>query len=229
MSISQYQSGRDNPLIRVPKEHRQDWRQFMSAQMHLPETNTRWAGMCESLQRQAHDFDAAFASAFAHMIATPKSERMDPREAPISAFIFADDPNDSNVWGHIVGKWAHHTDLNSIPVVSNDVNDTKTGYDAGNVTVVPLGWFPKYWGDSIKFATLWFGGDEIPNVEPETAEQDTEKWVKQAITRAQAVVELMQKALRDNDESKHPRHEKAIRREIADQRKIIQTLRTLLP
>ena len=230
MSISQHQTGRDNPLLRVPKDHRLEYRDFISTQMKLPETDTRWKSMCESLQRQAHGFDAAFASAFAHMIATPKNERLDPREAPLTAFIFVDDPNDSNPYGHVVGKWGKGDgSLESIPVATNDVSDNEAGYDPGNVTVVPLGWFPAHWGDSIQFATTWFGGTEIPTIEPQTGPQDTERWVKAAITRAEAVVELMVKARQDNDGTIHPRHEKAITREIQDQRQIIADLRKLLP
>lgn len=230
MSISQNQTGRDNPLLRVPKDHRLDWRNFMTAQMGLSESDTRWKGMCESLQRQAHGFAAAFASAYAHQIATPLSERIDPRDAPKTAFIFVDDPNDSNAWGHIVGKWDFGPgSLEEIPVVSNDVNDAKNGYDPGNVTIVKLGWFPQFWGDSIQFATTWFGGTEIPTIEPETGPEDTERWVKAAITRAEAVIELMRKAKQDNDGKVHPRHEKAILREIKDQREVIKGLKALLP
>lgn len=202
----------------------------MATARQLPEGDTRWRGMCESLQRQAHGFAAAFSSAFAHMVATPPAERIDPREAPISAFIFVDDPADSNAFGHIVGKWGHGDGtLAGIPVVSNDVNDQKTSYDPGNVTVCPLGWFPTHWGDGIKYATTWFGGTEIPTYEPETAQEDTAAWVEKAIARAEAVVELMRKARRDNDENKHPRHERAIQREIDAQRKIVHDLRALRP
>lgn len=230
MSISQRQTGRDNPLLRVPQEHRQDWRAFLGDQMKLPESDTRWRAMCESLQRQAHGFDAAFASAYAHQIATPLSERIDPREAPLTAFIFVDDPNDSNAFGHVVGKWGHGDGtLENIPVATNDVSDNKAGYDPGNVTVCPLGWFPAHGWGSIQFATLWFGGTEIPTIEPQTGPQDTERWVKVAIARAEAVVELMVKARQDNDGKVHPRHEQAITREIQDQRQIIASLQALLP
>ena len=230
MSIAQKQTGLDSPLVRVPKEHRQDWREFMNAQISLPEADTKWKGMCESLQRQAHDFPARFASAFAHMIATPKSERMDPRDAPLTSFIFVDDPNDSNAYGHIVGKWGMGDgSLDGIPVITNDVNDSETDYDGGNVTVCPLGWFPKHWGDQIQFATMWFGQNEIPNVVPQTGPEDTERWIKESIEAARATRNLMRKALRDNDESKHPRHERVIQREIDAQTKIIQDLRELLP
>lgn len=230
MSVSSTQTKRDNPLLRVKREHRLDWRAFMSAQMQLSESDTRWQGMCESLQRQAHSFEAAFASAYAHQVATPLSERMDPREAPISAFIFVDDPNDDNRFGHIVGKWGKGDGtLNSIPVVTNDVSDSEGGYDGGNVTVCPLGWFPTHWGDQIKFATTWFGGTEIPTYVPESGKEDTAEWVRVAIDRARAVVEMMRKALRDNNEDKHPAHERALQREIEDQREIIASLRELLP
>src|SRR5689334_2269517 len=87
-SISSLQTNNDNPLLRVPREHKLEFKDFMDRQMKLPESDTRWRGMCESLQRQAHGFDAAFGSAYAHMVAVPKSERMDPREAPRTAFIF---------------------------------------------------------------------------------------------------------------------------------------------
>lgn len=230
MSIAQKQDRSDSPLVRVPKAHRQSWREFMRDQIALPESDQRWKGMCESLQRQAHGFSAAFASAYAHQIATPKSERVDPREAPVSAFIFVDDPRDSNEFGHIVGKWSHGPgDVVDIPVVTNDVNDTKNGYDPGNVTIVPLGWFPRYWGDSIQFATTWFGGTEIPTFTPETAKEDTEPWIKKSIERAEAVIELMKKARKDNDGKAHPRHERAINREIVAQREIITRLKRLLP
>lgn len=228
MSISQRQDRPDTPL--VPREHRQDWRQFMFAARQLPEADTRWRGMCESLQRQAHGFPAAFSSAFAHMVATPLSERVDPREAPLTAFIFVDDPNDSNAFGHIVGKWDHGDGtLEGIPVVTNDVDDRKAAYDPGNVTVCQLGWFPTHWGDGIKFATTWFGGTEIPTYEPETGPEDTARWVEKAIARSEAVVELMRKAKRDNDENRHPRHERAIQREIRAQRQIVKDLRALRP
>jgi len=236
MSISQRQTGQDSPLQHVPRDHRQEWKAFMHDQMSLPESDIRWKAKCEALQRSgheaasppgSHDFDPAFMSAFAHMIATPKSERIDPREAPISAFIFVDDPNDSNPFGHVVGKWDHAKVLEEIPVVTNDVSDNEAGYDAGNVTVVPLGWFPPHWGDAIQFATLWFGAHEIPTVV--SPKQDTAKWIEQSIVRAEGVVELMKKALRDNDGKQHPRHERAIQREIADQRKVIADLRSLLP
>lgn len=230
MSISSTQSGKDTPLVRVPKEHRLDWRAFMHKQIALPESDQRWKGMCESLQRQAHGFNAAFASAFAHMIATPLSERMDPREAPISSFIFVDDKADSNRFGHIVGKWGPGDgSLENMPVVTNDVTDNESGYDPGNVTVVPLGWFPRHWGDSIQFATTWFGGTEIPNFVPGAAKEDTEEWILVAIDRSKAVIEMMRKALRDNDETKYPGHERAIQREINDQRLIIADLKLLLP
>lgn len=230
MSISQKQSGKDDPKVRIPKDHRKSFRDFMRDQMQLSESDTRWSGMCESLQRQGHGKPARFASAYAHMVATPRSERMDPRDAPNSAFIFVDDLNDSNPWGHIVGKWGSGDgDLDSIPVVTNDVNDSESGYDAGNVTVVPLGWFPKYWGDTIKFATLWFGGDDIPIYEVGSGPEDTEKWVKEAIDRARGVIEMMKKALRDNNEENYPRHERALLREIADQKAIIEDLKGLLP
>lgn len=231
MSISSKQTKADNPLIRVPKEHRLSWRDFMSKQMTLPESDTRWGAMCEGLQRSAHGFEAAFASAFAHEIATPKSERLDPREAPISSFIFVDDPNDSNPYGHVVGKWGDGGSgkLEDIPVATNDVADNKADYDYGNVTVVRLGWFPQHWGDRVQFATLWCGGDEIPSYTPQTGKEDTARWVKTAIVRAEAVVELMRKARQDNDQKIHPAHERAIQREIDEQNKIVHSLRQLLP
>jgi hypothetical protein len=231
MSISSKQDRRDKPSIGVPKEHRQEWREFMRDQIALPESDQRWRGMCESLQRQAHGKPARFASAYAHMVATPMSERMDPREAPRTAFIFVDDENDSNAWGHIVGKWDFGDGtLDGIPVVTNDVNDRETDYDPGNVTVVPLGWFPRHWGDSIKFATLWFGGDDIPTFDPTPSpKEDTAKQVQRAINRAEGVIEMMKKAIRDNDGKEHPRHEKALRRELSDQREIIADLKKLLP
>lgn len=230
MSISSQQFGKDNPALRVPKAHRVDYREFMNVQMRLPEADQTWKGMCESLQRQAHGFEAAFASAFAHMVATPKSERLNPLEAPLTSFIFVDDVNDSNKFGHVVGKWGHAGTLETILVVTNDVDDDESFYDPGNVTVVPLGWFPRHWGDSIQFATLWFGGDEIPNFPAgEGGRVDTEVWVSQAIERAQAVIQLMNKALRDNDESKFPGHERAIQREISDQKRIVKDLQSLLP
>lgn len=234
MSISQNQSGKDSPLV-VPQSVRSDWRSFMTDQMHLPESDTRWGGMCESLQRSAHAFPGMFASAYAHMVATPVSERIHPLDAPDSAFIFVDDPNDSNRYGHIVGKWGDAKtpgQQDTIPVVTNDVNDTKVSYDYGNVTVCPLGWFPAHWGDAVQFATLWFGPKEIETVAPqppETGAQDTERWVKAAIDRAEHVIDMMHRAAKDNDGKAHPNHEKAIRREIADQRQIIQDLRKLLP
>jgi hypothetical protein len=168
------------------------------------------------------------------MIATPHSERIYPLDAPDSAFIFVDDPNDSNVYGHIVGKWGDSKDgtVGGIPVVTNDVSDGKTSYDYGNVTVCPLGWFPTHWGDTIQFATLWFGPDEIETVDPkppETAKEDTARWIQRSIDRAEHVIDMMQRAKRDNDGKAHPRHEKAIRREIQDQRNIIADLKKLLP
>jgi len=229
MSISSKQNKRDNPLLRVPKDHRLDWRAFMNTQMQLSESDSRWQGMCESLQRQAHGFAAAFASAYAHQVATPLSERINPVEAPISAFIFVDDPNDSNRYGHIVGKWNHAPTAEDIPVVTNDVSDSKAAYDPGNITVCRLGWFPSNWGDNIQFATMWFGGTEIPQVEPQTGPEDTEKFVRQAIERARGVIELMRKAVKDNDGKQHPSHEKALQREIADQQQTIADLRSLLP
>jgi hypothetical protein len=231
MSISAQQNKKDNPLLRVPLAHRQDWRAFMGNQMKLPEGDTRWQGMCESLQRQGHGFPATFASAYAHLVATPQGERLDPREAPIGGFIFVDDPHDSNAYGHIVGKWSRDGDhsLETIPVATNDVGDSESGYDPGNVTVCPLGWFPKNWGDSVQFATLWFGGTDIPTVDPQTGEEDTEVWVRKAIDRAHGVIEMMRKALKDNDGTTHPRHEAALKREIADQREFIASLHGLLP
>lgn len=233
MSISQRQTKRDRPTIAVPKEHRQDWREFMRAQMALPESDVRWKGMCESLQRQAHGKPAKFASAYAHMIATPKSERIDPREAPRTAFIFVDDLRDSNAFGHVVGKWDMGPGpLNDIPVVTNDVSDNKAAYDGGNVTVCKLGWFPANWGDTIQFATLWFGGDNVPTIKPQTPKEDTERWVKAAIESAQEVIEMMRKARKDirpAHTAAAVRHEKAIQREIEDQRKNIRDLRRLLP
>lgn len=233
MSISQRQNRRDTPLVRVPKEHRQDWTEFMQDQIDLPEYDVRWRGMCESLQRQAHGKPAKFASAYAHMIATPQNERMNPLEAPRTAFIFVDDPRDSNAFGHIVGKWGMGPgSLADIPVVTNDVSDSKAYYDGGNVTVCKLGWFPANWGDAIQFATMWFGGDDIPTVEPPTAEEDTERWVKASIESAQHTIELMRKAAKDvrpTNTAAAVRHEKAIRREIEDQRNIIRDLRKLLP
>lgn len=232
MSISSKQSGKDVPDKVMPLADRQDWRSFMQAQIDLPESDQRWKGMCESLQRQSHSFPARFASAYAHMIATPKKERLDVREAPVGAFIFVDDPRDSNAYGHIVGKWSYSDDAESIRVVSNDVNDTKSGYDPGNVTVCPLGWFPRFWGDSIRFATVWFGGDRIdtklrPAAQPPRVKTAAE--VRRAIDAALEVIEWMQKAAKDNDGKQHPAHEKAIRREIADQRKTINRLKKLLP
>lgn len=234
MSISQKQSGKDSllnlDLIRVPKDHRQNWRDFMMSQVGLPESDTRWQGMCESLQRQAHGFDARFSSAYAHMIATPRSEQLDPREAPRSAFIFVDDLRDSNAFGHVVGKWGWGDgSLEDIRVVTNDVNDAETTYDPGNVTVVPLGWFPQHWGDSIKFATLWFGPAQVPTIDLESGPEDTEKWVRASIEAAKEVLELMEKALRDNADERHPRHERAIRREIQAQKDNIKDLKGLLP
>lgn len=232
-SISEVQSRRDTPFIRVPRDHRKDFREFMQTQMALPETDVRWKGMCESLQRQAHNKPAKFASAYAHMIATPLKERMDPLEAPRTAFIFVDDPRDANAFGHVVGKWDMGPgSLNDIPVVTNDVSDTKAGYDPGNVTVCKLGWFPSNWGDSIQFATLWFGGDDVPTVDPQTPAEDTEKWVQAAIDNCEDTIELMQKALRDvrpTSSAAAARHARAIHREIADQRQNIRDLKQLLP
>lgn len=230
MSIASKQSGKDTPLLRVPKDVRLDYKTFMRVQMELPETDTRWQGMCESLQRQGHGKPARFASAYAHQVATPLSERMDPREAPVTSFVLIDDPNDSNRWGHVAGKWGMGDGtLNGIPVVTNDVSDNEAGYDAGNVTVCPLGWFAENWGDSVQFATTWFGGDDIPTYVPETGKDDTEEFVKASIEAAKVVIEYMHKALRDNNQKEHPAHERALQREIVDQKKIIESLRELLP
>ena len=233
MSISERQSRRDSPLVRVPKDHRQDFREFMQAQMELPESDMRWRGMCESLQRQAHGKPAKFSSAYAHMIATPLSERIDPLKAPRTSFIFVDDPRDANAFGHVVGKWDMGPgSLSDIPVVTNDVSDSKAGYDPGNVTVCKLGWFPANWGDSIQFATTWFGGDDIPIIEPETPAEDTERWINAAIRSAEHTIELMQKALKDvkpATEGGRARHARAIHREIAEQRQNIRDLKKLLP
>lgn len=218
----------------MPLDDRKAWREFVKAQIALPETDQRWKGMCESLQRQSHGFPARFSSAYAHMIATPKSERLDPRDAPPGAFVFVDDVTDSNRFGHIIGKWAMGPGaLEDIPVFTNDVNDAHTGYDAGNVTVCKLGWFPRNWGDSIQFATLWFGNDEIPTVEKRTPNErqriKTAPEIRQAIANAREVIEWMVKARQDNDGKSFPKIEAAITREIKAQKKTIERLQKLLP
>lgn len=231
MGFAEKQSGKDGPL-RTTTEARTSFKDFMRRQMALSESNETWKGMCESLQRQSHGFAARFASAYAHQVATPRSERLSIKEAPVGAFIFVDDPNDSNRFGHIVGKWAQGETEADTPVVTNDVTDSQSGYDPGNVTVCPLGWFPTHWGDNIRFATVWFGSDSIPlkdDKPPESAQQDTRDWIKRSIERAELVIELMKKAIKDNDGRKHPKHEAALKREVEDQRKIIADLKRLLP
>lgn len=229
MSFASKQGRADSPLV-VQKDHRLDYRAFINDARALPEGDETWGAMCESLQRQAHGFAAKFGSALAHQIATPKSERIDPREAPFSAFIFVDDPSDSNPFGHIVGKWGDAKAIADIPVSTNDVSDNEAVYDYGNVTVVPLGWFPGHWGDAVQFATLWYGDTSIPLKDPKpSAAEDTEAWVRRAIARAQEVVELMRKALQDNDGRQHPKHEAACKREIAHQKRLVAELRRLLP
>lgn len=231
MGFGSKQTGKDSPL-KLTNEARLGFKEFMRDQMSLSEGDERWRGMCESLQRQSHGFPARFASAYAHMVATPRSERLDVREAPVGAFVFVDDVNDSNRFGHIVGKWRQDNTVSDTLVVTNDVADNEGGYDPGNVTVCQLSWFQRNWGDSVQFATVWFGDDTIALKDdrpPETAEEDTKGWVERSIARAEGVIELMKKAVADNDGKEHPNHEAALKREIADQRRIIADLKKLLP
>lgn len=226
MSTKIQQDRRDSPFQRVQKDQRQDYRAFINAQVGLPDHDQRWRAMCESLQRQAHGFVARFASAYAHQVATPPSERIDVREAPNTAFVFVDDPADSNKWGHVVGKWGKD-EAGNILVSTNDADGP------GVISIKRLDWFEPNWGDRVQFATLWFGPDTIPLAPPPepkpTAKQTTEAQLRSAIDNALEVIELMRKALRDNKEAKHPAHEKAIKREIADQQETIENLRRLLP
>lgn len=227
-SISSRQNRADNPLV-VPRQDRLDYRGFVDEQTALPDSDTLWGGGCESLQRTAHGFPARFGSAFAHQIATPKKERLDPREAPFSAFVFCDDPNDDNAFGHVVGKWRDAPKLDDILVSTNDVADNGSDYDYGNVTVVPLGYFPAHWGDGIRFATLWFGPDEIPTVEQKPKpRQAIAAELRDAVDAALDVIQAMSKAIRDLGPG-HPVIERRCRREITHQHQVIEQIRRLLP
>jgi len=224
-----HQNKADNPFM-VPRQDRLDYRGFIQEQMQLSNTDTTWAAACETLQRTAHGFPARFGSAFAHQIATPAAERIDPREAPFSAFIFVDDPEDSNKDGHVVGKWHDAADVADIVVVSNDVGDDKLSYDPGNVTTVSLGFFPEHWGDTVQYATLWFGPQHIATVDgpPEpTAKQAIKDELHDAIDSAQEVIEMMEKAIHDLGDD-HPIAERRCRREISHQRRVIDNLKRLL-
>lgn len=229
------QNRKDTPLSHMPHDDKVDWTQFYRKQIALPDTNDQWGAACEALWRTGHGFPAQFASAIAHQYATPKSERLDVREAPIGSAVFIDDPSDSNAFGHVVGLWERHLGASDvIKVATNDVKGNT--YEYGSVSIVDLGWFKPNWGDDTQFATLWCGdykvqvvGGKVVKPKPPTGREDTKSQIQRAIHFAENVVEMMHKAIKDNNGKIRPAHERQLHRELADQQRNLRDLRHLLP
>lgn len=227
------QNRKDTPLLHMPLNDRQDWRAFYETQFARPVTDDTWGAMCEGLWRSGHGFPATFGSAIAHQLATPKSERLDIREAPIGSAVFYDDPRDSNPFGHITGLWARKSPTD-IDVATNDVRNGS--YEYGSVSVVPHTWFKANWGDDLQFATLWCGpykvevvGGKVVPPKPPTGRQDTAALVHRAINNAEQVVDLVKKAIKDNDGKIRHQHEVRLHQELRDQQQNLRDLRHLLP
>ncbi|MCZ3390021.1 MAG: lytic transglycosylase domain-containing protein [Actinomycetia bacterium] len=92
-----------------------------------------WAGMCDRLACRAYGFDnSGYASASVHWAAMVASDRahVDDRCPPVGSFVFW---STSGPYGHValVVQSDSGCDPDQIKLVSNDVLDSRTGYDGG--------------------------------------------------------------------------------------------------
>lgn len=115
----------------------------------------RWQGLCQMRVRLARNLPAVYPSAFAAMVATPMSERVyDIDKVERGMVGYADDPNDSNKFGHVftfVGK----TESGLRLVDTNDALIT------GGGSVVRYNWFEPNWGDKFQFAATSCNGFDL--------------------------------------------------------------------
>lgn len=114
-----------------------------------------WKGKCQMRVRMGRNLPAVFPSAFAAMVGTPMSDRVfDLDKITRGMQGFADDPNDSNAFGHtftFVGRSPSGTLL----------VDTNDALIVGGGSVVAYDWFGPHWGDPFKFAATSCNGFDL--------------------------------------------------------------------
>lgn len=114
-----------------------------------------WRGLCQMRVRSARNLPALYPSAFAAMVATPMSKRVDIKDATKGMIGYADDPNDSNKFGHVF-TFVGRESGTGIPLV-----DTNDALIVGGGSVVRYDWFESHWGDRFQFASTTCNGFDL--------------------------------------------------------------------
>lgn len=172
-----------------------------------------WKGLCQARVRKARDLPAVFPSAFAAMVGTPMSDRVyDLDKVTRGMQGFADDPNDSNKFGHtftFIGR-----DKSGTPMV-----DTNDALIPGGGSVVAYNWFAAHWGDPYKFAATSCNGFDLLLPEPKPPRHPEPPKVVKAENFDYAIHRL-EKALVWHEKHDYPGLARRIRKEIADLREV---------
>lgn len=179
-----------------------------------------WRGLCQMRVRSARGIPAVYPSAFAAMVATPMSERVYNLDKITRGMVgYADDPNDSNKYGHVFTFVGRTKDDNTLLVDTNDA------LILGGGSVVRYDWFASHWGDRFQFAGTSINGFDLdlPDVKkkndhPEPQSEPTTGNLDYAIHR-------LGKAVAWHEKQGHKVVAARIRQEIADLREIRKVLR----
>jgi hypothetical protein len=176
---------------------------------------TRWPALCLKLQRSARNLPGVFPSAFAAMQGTPMSDRVhDPDEIQAGMVGYADDPNDSNKFGHIFCFRVKQADGTWL-VWTNDA------FGRGGVYCVDWQWFKRHWGDDFVFASKSLNGFGL--ILPKAVERKNpspKPRLKATPDNLDYAVHRLQKSKAYHQKHDHPRYVKALDKEIADIRAI---------
>lgn len=180
---------------------------------------SNWKSKCLMLQREARGLPSVFPSALAAANATPMSERVyDISKVQQGMVGYADDPNDSNPFGHIYSFRAK--------IASGWVVWTNDALGAGRVWCVGYDWFRTHWGDSFKFAATSLNGfDLLLPSKPTLAKPSTHPAPpvgKATLTNLDYAIHRLDKAIVWHEKHHHP----VIVRELKkDRARIVETKR----
>lgn len=174
-------------------------------------------GMCLKVCRTARNIGAMFPSAISAQHATPSERRVYDLSKITKGMIgFSDDPNDSNPYGHVytfVGrrKGFDRDDPDGLLTRTNSVI-------SGRVSVVPLSFYARNWGDKFQFAATWLNGVvlDLPDRKPEPRPPLPPRGVK----RLERVEDILTDMIEAHRKKGHTRLVKALRR---DREEIRQT------
>lgn len=190
-------------------------------------------GMCLAICRTARNIAARYPTALSASLNTPESFRVHRiRDIKRGMVAYFDDPNDSNPFGHIVTvvgrpRGADQDALGDLLVWTNSVVSNQ-------IVMVRADFFAKNWGDSFQFAATWLNGEPFYDMQPKEERPVPEKIPEKQPTlpRIDAAIESLQKGIHEmqgailfHEKQGHDRFVKALKRDVAQSRKIVRELR----